>query len=225
MASAVFPVPALRRIGDVPGRFFGTRWGRLTVWLVGALPAVYYAWQLWLAWNGEPHALGREPVKGLEHATGGQTIRFLLLTLAVTPVRQLTGWNWLAKYRRILGLLVFGYATAHLATFVVLDLELQFGDVVREIVKRPYITIGFAAWLMLVPLALTSTAASIRGLGGKRWNRLHWLTYAVVPLGIIHFWWSQKKDHSEPLLWGLGFAALFAWRVLYARRSSASSGK
>jgi sulfoxide reductase heme-binding subunit YedZ len=218
---SAFPVPTLRRLGERPGRFFATRPARVLVWLAGLVPFAYLAWQLWRAWNGEPHTLGREPVKGLEHATGDQAIRFLLFTLAVTPVRQLTGWNWLAKYRRILGLLMFVYATAHLTTFVALDLELDFSDIVREIAKRPYITIGFTAWLLLLPLALTSTAASIRRLGGRTWNRLHWLTYAVAPLGIVHYWWSQKKDHSEPLLWALGFAAVFAWRVWYATRGSA----
>jgi sulfoxide reductase heme-binding subunit YedZ len=218
---SAFPVPALRRLGERPGQFFATRAARLLAWLAGLVPFAYLAWQLWRAWNGEPHTLGREPVKGLEHATGDQAIRFLLFTLAVTPLRQLTGWNWLAKYRRILGLLMAVYATAHLATFVVLDLELDFSDIVREIAKRPYITVGFTAWLLLLPLVLTSTAASIRRLGGRRWNRLHWLTYAIAPLGILHYWWSQKKDHSEPLLWGLGFAALFAWRVWHARASAA----
>lgn len=218
MAVATLPVPALRRIGERPGRFFATRTARLLVWIAGFVPAAYLAWELWRAWNGEPHSLGREPVKGLEHATGDWTIRFLLFTLAVTPVRQLTGWNWLAKYRRILGLLTFVYATSHLATYVVLDLELQWGEITREIVKRPYLVVGLTAWLLLVPLALTSTAASIRALGGKTWNRLHWLTYAIAPLGIVHFWWSQKKDHSEPLAWGIGFAVLFAWRLWWTSR-------
>ena len=216
-----FPVPALRRLGERPGRFFATRTARLLAWLAGLVPAAYLAWQLWLAWNGEPHTLGHEPVKGLEHATGGWTIRFLLLTLAVTPVRQLTGWNWLAKYRRILGLLVFAYATAHLATFVALDLELQFDKVAREIVKRPYITVGFTAWLLLVPLALTSTAGWIRRLG-RRWDRLHNVVYVVVALGMLHFWWSQKKDKSDPLVWIAVFGLLLAWRAWWKWRRSSS---
>jgi sulfoxide reductase heme-binding subunit YedZ len=194
------------------------------VWILGALPAAWLAWQLWLAWNGEPHALTSEPVKGLEHATGDWVIRFLALTLAVTPLRQLTGWNWLARYRRILGLLAFGYATAHFATFAVLDLELELGDVTREIVKRPYLVVGFTAWLLLVPLALTSTAASIRRLGGKAWDRLHALTYVVVALGLLHFWWSQKKDRTKPSEWIVIFGVLFAWRIWRAvvRRSDPS---
>ena len=152
-------------------------------------------------------------MKGLEHRTGDWTIRFLALSLAVTPLRQLTGWNWLARYRRILGLLAFGYASTHLATFAVLDLELELGDVAREIVKRPYLVVGFTAWLLLVPLAVTSTTGWIRRLGGRRWDRLHTLIYAVVPLGLLHFWWSQKKDRSAPDEWIVVFAALLAWRV------------
>jgi sulfoxide reductase heme-binding subunit YedZ len=217
--SARFPV--VRRLGAALDRVFGADWGRALVWIGCFVPAVYLGWQLWLAFNGEPHDLGREPVKGLEHATGEQAIRFLLLTLAVTPVRQLTGWGWLAKYRRVLGLVMFFYATAHLATFAVLDLELNLGDVTREIVKRPYITIGFIAWLLLVPLAVTSTRGWIRRMSGKRWNRLHQLTYVVVVLGMIHYWWSQKRDHSEAYAWGAGFAVLFAWRWWYGRMSAA----
>lgn len=184
----------------------------LAVFLAAATPGLYLAWQLWLAWNFQANDLGREPVKGIEHATGETAIRFLALTLAVTPVRQLTGWNWLAPYRRMLGLFMFFYASAHLAVFYALDLEMHLGEVVTEIVKRPYITIGFAAWLLLVPLALTSTKGWIRRLGGRRWNRLHKLTYAVALLGMVHYFWSQKKDMTDPLLFSLVFAALFGWR-------------
>jgi sulfoxide reductase heme-binding subunit YedZ len=114
------------------------------------------------------------------------------------------------------------YATAHLAAYAALDLELRLGEVAAEIVKRPYLVVGFAAWLLLVPLALTSSTGWIRRLGGRRWNRLHKLTYPVAALGVVHFWMSQKKDHSEPIAWGLGFAALFAWRWWYARRAAAA---
>lgn len=216
------PFPALRpwfgRAGRPLGRVFGRPWGRALVWVASFVPAAYLGWQLWRALNYLPHDLGREPVKGLEHATGEQAIRFLFFTLAVTPVRQLTGWNWLAKYRRVFGLVMFAYATAHLATYAALDLELDLGEVAAEIVKRPYLVVGFAAWLLLVPLAVTSTTGWIRRLKGGAWNRLHRLTYAVAALGMVHYWWSQKKDVSEPLAWGLGFAALFAWRWWYDRR-------
>ena len=220
------PLPALRpwfdRLGAPLGRLLGRDAGRALVWAVALLPAAYLAWQFWLFASGQPHALGREPVESVEHETGEMGIRFLLVSLAITPLRQLTGWNWLGKYRRVFGLVMFFYATAHLLAYAVLDLELRLGEVVAEIVKRPYLVVGFAAWLLLVPLAATSTAGWIRRLGGRSWNRLHKLTYPVAALGIAHFWMSQKKDHSEPIAWGLGFAALFAWRWWYARRTAAA---
>jgi sulfoxide reductase heme-binding subunit YedZ len=184
----------------------------LAVFLAAAAPGIWLAYNFWLAWNFRSSALGKDPVEGLEHATGEWAIRFLALTLAITPVRQLTGWNAIAPYRRMLGLFAFWYATAHLAVFAGLDLELQLGEVAGEIVKRPYITIGFAAWLLLVPLAITSTKGWIRRLGGRRWNRLHKATYAVAVLALVHYLWSQKKDVSDPLLFAALFAALFAWR-------------
>jgi sulfoxide reductase heme-binding subunit YedZ len=182
------------------------------VFLGSATPALYLGWQFWRAWNFLPSDLGKDPIEGLEHATGDTAIRFLALTLAVTPVRQLTGWNWLAPFRRQIGLWMAFYATAHLATFYALDLEMQLGEVVAEIVKRPYITVGFVAWLLLLPLVATSTTGAIRRLGGKRWNRLHQLTYAVAALAMVHYFWSQKKDLTDPLLFALVFGALFAWR-------------
>ncbi len=206
-------------------RVFGRDWGRGLVWTGALAPALFLAWQLWRASQGEPHTLGREPVKGLEHATGGWAIRFLLATVAVTPVRQLTGWNWLARYRRVFGLVTFAYATAHLTTYAALDLELNLGDLAHEVVKRPYLVVGFAGWLALVPLALTSTTAWIRRLGGARWNALHRLTYAVAALAVVHFWMSQKKDHREPLLWGAAFALLLGWRLLRPTRPLAPLGK
>ncbi len=201
---------------------FGRPWGRALVWLVAFAPAGYLAWQLWRAFNYLPHALGREPVEGLEHATGELAVRFLFFSLAVTPLRQLTGWNWLAKYRRVFGLVMFAYASAHLATYAALDLELQLGEVAAEIVKRPYLVVGFAAWLLLAPLAVTSTAGWIRRLGGRRWNALHKLAYPAAGLGLVHYWWSQKKDVSEPLAWAAAFAAAFAWRWWYGRRGRAA---
>ena len=194
------------------------------MFLTAAAPGIYLAWQFWRAWNYLPSTLGKEPVKGLEHATGELAIRFLALTMAVTPIRQLTGWNAIAPYRRLLGLFMFWYASAHLVVFYALDLEMNLGEVLTEIVKRPYITVGFAAWLLLVPLALTSTTGWIRRLGGRRWNRLHKLTYTVVVLGLVHFFWSQRKDMTDPLLYAAVFGALFAWRGWRAWRGRASAG-
>jgi sulfoxide reductase heme-binding subunit YedZ len=183
------------------------------VWAIAAAPGVYLGWQLWLAWTGQPHTLGEEPVERLEHETGTLAIRFLALTLAVTPLRQLTKWNAIARYRRTLGLFTFWYASLHLATFAALDLELDLGEVATEIVKRPYITVGFAAWCLLVPLAVTSTTGWIRRLGGRRWNVLHRATYAVAALAMVHFFWSQKKDLTDPAIYAAIFAVLLGWRI------------
>ncbi|MBI3568251.1 MAG: sulfoxide reductase heme-binding subunit YedZ [Gemmatimonadetes bacterium] len=160
---------------------------------------------------------GSNPIKHGEHFLGDWTLRFLLLTLAVTPVRQLTGWNWLAKHRRTLGLFAFAYVMLHWLTYALLDVQLDWGDLTKDLAKRPYIMIGMAGLVCMMPLALTSTKGMIRRLGGARWNRLHRLAYVVPVLGTIHFWMSVKKDVTEPLLYALGFAVLFAWRL--ARRS------
>lgn len=184
------------------------------VFALALAPAAY------LAWAAFTDGLGANPIKALEHETGKWAIRFLALSLAVTPLRKLLGFGQLATYRRPIGLFAFFYATIHLLIFAVLDLELDLGDVGREIVKRPYITIGFASWLLLVPLAATSTMASIRRLGGHRWNRLHRLVYAVAVLTTVHYFWSQKKDITDPLVFCLFLVPLLGYRWWEAWRKA-----
>jgi sulfoxide reductase heme-binding subunit YedZ len=213
--------PRERRPPRRRSRSVGQRLVWLAVMTVALAPGAYLAWQLWLAWTGQPHTLGEEPVERLEHETGTLAIRFLVLTLLVTPLRALTGWNAVAPYRRPLGLLAFGYTTAHLVVYAALDLELRLGEVVGEIVERPFITVGFLAWLLLVPLALTSTTGAIRRLGGKQWRALHRLTYAVIVLAIVHFWWGQKKDVTEPAVYAAVVALLLGWRIWRTRRDVA----
>ncbi|HSE28537.1 MAG TPA: protein-methionine-sulfoxide reductase heme-binding subunit MsrQ [Gemmatimonadales bacterium] len=159
-------------------------------------------------------ALGTNPIEEITHRTGKTTIVLLGLTLAVTPVRRLTGWNGLVKLRRMLGLLTYFYAVLHFLTWMVLDLFFDWGAIGGDIVDRPYITVGFTALLLLTPLAVTSTNGWIRRLGGKRWQRLHRLVYAVALLALVHFFWSQKKDVSEPTIFATAFAALLAARLL-----------
>jgi sulfoxide reductase heme-binding subunit YedZ len=193
------------------------------LFVAAALPFALLAGRLYLVYTGaHPDLLGAEPVERLEHATGQWALRFVALTLAVTPLRRLTGWNGLAAYRRMLGLFAFFYATTHLAVYAGLDLELELGEVAAEIVKRPYITLGMLSWLALVPLAVTSTTGWIRRLGGRRWSRLHRLTYAVAVGGTVHFWWSVKKDVTEPLLYALVFALLLGYRIVTRRRPTAA---
>jgi sulfoxide reductase heme-binding subunit YedZ len=157
---------------------------------------------------------GSNPVKEGEHFLGEWTLRFIIASLAVTPLRQLTGWNWLAKHRRTLGLFAFGYLMLHWLTYALLDVQLDWGELMKDLAKRPYIMIGMAALLGMIPLALTSTRNSIRRLGGKRWNRLHRLIYPIAILGVIHFWMAVKKDITDPALYGACVAVLLGWRVM-----------
>jgi methionine sulfoxide reductase heme-binding subunit len=172
----------------------------------------------WLTFAVLTDRLAGDVVKILEIDTGTLALRCLALTLLVTPLRQLTGWAWLATYRRMLGLFVFFYATVHMAIYFGLDLELQFGEIWTSIVKRPYITIGMVSWLLLVPLAITSPHLVARKLGGARWKQLHRLTYVVAITATTHYLWAVKKDTFWPLVYFVVFAALLA--VRWRRRSA-----
>lgn len=166
--------------------------------------------------------LGTDPVKAGEHALGEWTLRLLFATLLITPLRHHTGWNWLAKHRRTLGLLAFAYVWLHFLTWLLLDVQLWVSEYVgwkeiwTDLTDRPYITIGMLALLLMVPLAVTSTRAMIARLG-KRWRALHRLAYVVTVLGVIHFFMAVKKDVTEPLVYALVAALLLGWRVWRAR--------
>ena len=153
--------------------------------------------------------LGANPIEEVAHETGRWTLRLLLATLAVTPLRRLTGQSWLAPQRRTLGLLCFTWATLHLATWVALDLGFDFEAVVEDVLERPYITAGFTGFLCLVPLAVTSTRAWTRRLG-RRWNQLHRLVYVAAVAGVVHFLWQVKADLLEPGIYAGVLALLFA---------------
>jgi len=176
-------------------------------------PLALLAWQAWQVAGGiDIDALGADPVAEIEHRTGTWALRLLLATLAVTPLRQATGRAVLLRFRRMLGLYAFFYACVHLAAFLALDLGGWWSTIFGEIVRRPYITVGFLAWLGLVPLAITSTRAWMRRLG-RRWGRLHRLVYAVAVLAVLHFWWIVKSDLREPLVYATILAALLGWRL------------
>ncbi len=162
--------------------------------------------------------LGANPLEAVTHGTGDWVLRFLLVTLAVTPLRAVTGWNWLVRFRRMFGLFAFFYASLHLLTYLWFDKFFDFRDIVADIPKRPFITVGFTAFVLLVPLALTSTAGMIRRLGGSRWRALHRLVYVAAAAGVVHFWWLVKADVSRPRLYGLALLALFAARAWVAWR-------
>jgi sulfoxide reductase heme-binding subunit YedZ len=157
--------------------------------------------------------LGANPIEEIQLRTGRWALRFLLITLSVTPLRRISGWNELIKYRRMLGLFAFFYATLHLGNYIGLDMFFDVDDIVEDIVEHPYITLGMTAWLMLVPLAVTSTRGWVRRLGGKRWNQLHRLIYVAAVAATVHYLWAVKKDTYLPLVYLSVFVILFAWRI------------
>lgn len=165
--------------------------------------------------------LGANPISEALNRFGMTALVFLALSLACTPVQLMTKWTWPVRIRRALGLLGFGYATMHFLTYLVLDQQLALGDVLEDVGKRPFITVGFAAWLLLIPLALTSTTTSVKKLGFVRWQRLHRLAYLCAALGVVHFYWRVKKDHTEPLIYGAVVAFLLLIRVVNKARKKA----
>lgn len=185
---------------------------KTVVHLAALAPLALLLWQMWEVAKTGSNALGADPVAEIEHRLGLWALRFLVLALAVTPLRQLTGWAVLVRFRRMLGLHAFAYATLHLAAYVGLDLRGYWTQLFEDIAKRPYITVGFLAWLLLVPLAVTSTTGWIRRLG-RNWARLHTLVYAIGVLAVLHFWWLVKSDIREPALYAGLVALLLGWRI------------
>ena len=165
--------------------------------------------------------LGANPIEFITRSSGDWTLYFLCIALAVTPLRRLSGWNWLIELRRMLGLFAFFYASLHFTTFLWFDHFFDLGEMFKDVVKRPFITVGFIAFVLLLPLALTSTNGMIRRLGGKRWQWLHRSVYAVALLGILHFWWMRAGKHNfeKPILFGTIVVALLLVRVYFAWRN------
>jgi sulfoxide reductase heme-binding subunit YedZ len=169
-----------------------------------------------LAWRAANGGLGANPIEFVTHATGDWTLRFLVLTLAITPARKLAGVPELIRFRRMLGLFAFFYACLHFLTYLVADKFFDTGEIVRDIAKRPFITVGFAGFLLLVPLAITSTAGWIRRLGGRHWRALHRLVYVSAAAGVVHYWWLVKSDVRLPLLYGALVVGVLALRAVPA---------
>lgn len=173
------------------------------------LPLAYHGVGLW------QDTLGANPIEALTRGLGDWALRLLLITLAVTPLRHATGWAWLMRLRRMIGLYAFFYACLHLVAYLWLDQFFDWAEIGRDILKRPFITVGMATFFLLVPLAATSTNAMIRRLGGRRWQQLHRLIYPAALLAVLHFTWMVKVDVREPALYGVIVAALLglrAWR-------------
>ncbi len=188
---------------------------KAVLFALGLIPFAFYLWRFF----GD--ALGANPIEAITRASGEWTLRFLLITLAVTPLRRVTGWHWLIRLRRMLGLFSFFYACLHATTYFWLDQFFDWQGIAKDILKRPFVTLGFAAFVLLIPLAATSTNAMIKRLGGKRWQALHRSVYAIGVLAILHYWWLVKRDLTAPLIYGLILAALLgarAWQREKERR-------
>jgi sulfoxide reductase heme-binding subunit YedZ len=178
-----------------------------------------------LAWKALRHGLGANPIEVITHSTGDWTLIFILLTLSITPIRSFTRQYWLIGLRRMIGLFAFFYGSLHFTTYFWLDKSFHVHEIVKDIYKRPFITVGFSAFVLMIPLAATSTSWAIRRLGGKNWQRLHRLIYLTAILGVIHYIWLVKADKRKPLEYGVVLAALLLYRVgawLYSKRKRPS---
>ena len=168
--------------------------------------------------RGLTDGLGANPIEFITLSTGTWTLIWLLATLAVSPLRALTGWNQLARFRRLLGLFAFFYGVLHFTTYVWLDKFFDVGDMLQDVVKRRFITAGMFSFVLMIPLAATSTAAAIRGLGGRNWQRLHRLVYLSAAAAVVHFWWKVKADVREPAIYATVLAVLLLARAARFRR-------
>lgn len=193
---------------------------RIAVFTACLAPALLLANE-WFAMR-----LGANPIEAVTHATGDWALRMLLITLAVTPLRRFTGLHWLIRLRRMLGLFAFFYASLHFAAYVWLDLYFDWGAIALDILERPFITVGFAAFVLMIPLAVTSTQGAMRRMGGRRWQALHRSVYGIAILAVVHYWWLVKADIREPLIYALILAALLGvrawWREQERRRQLAA---
>lgn len=161
-----------------------------------------------------PDWLGANPGEFIDRETGRWTLRLLLITLCVTPLRAITGWNWLIRFRRMLGLFAFFYGVMHLSSYVTFRRVFDVDEIVRDIVERPFMTVGFAALVLMIPLAVTSTNAMVRRLGARRWQLLHRLVYLIAPLGALHYWFMVKRDVTQPAIYAAILAVLLGYRLV-----------
>jgi methionine sulfoxide reductase heme-binding subunit len=189
-------------------KFLAGWWAKALVFSLALLPFLRIAWRVY---RGN---LTANPVEFLQHQTGDWTLRFLIFTLSITPLRKLLDLPELIRFRRMLGLFAFFYVSLHFLTYLGPDQSFNFAGMWKDVVKRPFITVGFAAFLLLIPLALTSTAGWIRRLGGKRWQALHRSIYVCACLGVIHYYWLVKSDIRKPVFYGALVAILLVWRAV-----------
>jgi sulfoxide reductase heme-binding subunit YedZ len=191
------------------------RWSKILVFLLGLAPLFWLGWR---AWNQH---LTANPIEFITHYTGDWTLRLVIITLFITPLRKILNLPNLIRYRRMIGLFAFFYGCLHFLTWIWLDKFFDLHELWADVVKRRYITLGFAAFVMLIPLAVTSTAGWIRRLGGKRWQLLHRLIYFTAVCGVIHYYWLVKSDVRLPLFYGFLVVLLLGWR-LWSRTKAAA---
>ena len=196
-----------------------SKWTKVAVFFLCLIPFAS------LVWRSLHSDLGANPVETLQHATGDWTLRFLIFTLCITPFRKLFNLPDLIRFRRMLGLFAFFYVCLHFITYLGPDQQFDLAGMWKDVAKRPFITVGFTAFVLLIPLAITSTAGWIRRLGGKRWQLLHRSIYFAAVLGVIHYYWLVKSDVREPLFYGALVAILLLWRLgsWFSRRRTKST--
>ncbi len=188
-----------------------SKWAKPVIWGLCLAPL---AWLGWLTWKGQ---LGANPIERVEHFTGDWTLRLIVATLAISPLRKLLRLPELIRFRRLVGLFAFFYACIHFMAYVGLDQFFDMSAIWKDIAKRPYVTAGFTGFVLLLPLAVTSTAGWIRRLGGARWRKLHRLVYLTAIAGVIHYYWLVKSDIRLPVFYGCLVALELIWRAVPAR--------
>jgi len=193
-------------------RLLTSRWTKALLLVVCLVPMMAVGWRAW------KQDLGANPIEFITHASGDWTLRFVLITLAITPLRKLAGLPELIRLRKMLGLFAFFYGTLHLTTYLWLDKFFDWQEILKDIAKRRFITVGFLAFVLMIPLAITSTTWAIRRLGGPRWRRVHQLIYVTAIAGVIHYYWLVKSDIREPLLYAAIAGVLLAYRLVVKLR-------
>jgi sulfoxide reductase heme-binding subunit YedZ len=199
-------------------KFLAGKWAKVFLFLLSCAPLLV------LIWRGFHNDLTANAVEFLQHQTGDWTLRFLIFTLCITPFRKVLNVPELIRFRRILGLFAFFYVSLHFLTYLGPDQSFNLAGMLKDVVKRPFITVGFAAFVLLIPLAITSTAGWVRRLGGKRWQAIHRSIYLCAILGVIHYYWLVKSDVRKPLFYGFLVGILLLWRFtewLIKRRAAA----
>jgi sulfoxide reductase heme-binding subunit YedZ len=195
-------------------------WVKAVVFVLSLIPFARLVW-------GTASGGFSDPLAAITNGSGEWALYFLCITLGMTPLRRLTGWNWLVKLRRMVGLFTFFYALVHFTAFLWFDHFFDVPAMLVDVVKRPFILVGFIAFVLLIPLAATSTNAMIKRLGGKRWQWIHRLIYVIAPLAILHFWWMKegKNDFAEPIVFGVIVAILLGARLVWSRTKARTAAR